>query len=247
MKTTILFLLLGAIGFIGCEQAPFYPEKLNDREWELVRYSQGFGTTSVIAGTTITLRFSKDSITGSAGCNDYFGNWAYRELDLIAFSGQIATTERFCEGKMKQEDLYLRILSGISTFVVNDSILELSGPDGMLFFKPKSTGQISAVPPTDILLGYYMAGDEVSVFRDCADTSVVYWLEDTTLSLDSLYLQKTKGEQYQPVLLEIEAAKLPRLDLGYASEYDGLIRVVKIRRMALPDEKDGCYQLFTWG
>ncbi|MCB9049214.1 MAG: hypothetical protein H6556_07245 [Lewinellaceae bacterium] len=51
----------------------------------------------------------------------------------------------------------------------------------------------------------------------------------------------TGAQEYQPVLLEIDALKLPRLNLGYASEYDGLIRVMRIRKMALPDPEDACF------
>lgn len=243
MKTCLWQISLLAFLFWGCKQNPFHPEALANHEWLLVQYGNGFGTTSLLQGSRITLRFEGDKISGNAGCNEYFGNWQHQGLDMLHFSDQIGATKKYCEGVMKQEDLYLRMLPGMTTFIVNDTTLELSGPSGFLFFTPRLP---EGTPPKKVntrILGYYTAGNEVSVFRDCADTTVTYWLEDETNQLDSIYKSVTNGEEYQPVLLEIEADKLPRLNLGYASEHDGLIRVKRILRAALPDPKDGCFPL----
>lgn len=246
---SFLFALI-ALSILGCkEQYPpaANPGALSRHQWELVRYASGIGQTNPIEGSRITLRFQGDTLVGNAGCNEYFASWEYRGHDYIAVSGQIGTTEMYCDGFMKQEVLFLTLLSEASTFIVNDTALQLSGPSGLLVFAPTRPGGAPPEPSRQFLAGYFMAGNEVSIFRDCADTTVVFWLEDETKALDSLYQAATGGKEYQPVLLEIDALKMPRLNLGYASEYDGLLRVKRIRKIALPDPEDACFLSMTWG
>lgn len=243
----IALLILYTLGCRGKKNNPFRPEALSRHQWELVRYASGIGQTNPIEGSRITLHFEGDTLRGLAGCNGYFANWEYRGYDYLAVSGQVGTTEMYCDGLMKQEALYLDILSQASTFIVNDTLLQLSGPAGFLVFVPAGPDGTPPEPSRQFLAGYFLAGNEVSIFRDCADTTVVFWLEDETNALDSLYRTATGGQEYQPVYLEIEARKLPRLNLGYASEYDGLIRVTRIRKVALPDPEDACFRGMTWG
>lgn len=250
MRTYLFIVLLIAIYWIGCgkrQAAAFNPAALSRHQWELVRYASGIGQTNLIEGSRITLRFEGDILVGRAGCNDYFASWEHRGHDYIAVSGQIGTTEMYCDGFMKQEALYLTLLSEASTFIVNDTVLQLSGPSGFLVFAPTRPDGAPPEAYRQFLSGYFMAGNEVSIFRDCADTTVVFWLEDETNTLDSLYRATSGGQEYQPVLLEIDALKMPRLNLGYASEYDGLIKVKRIRKIALPDPEDACFLSMTWG
>lgn len=123
----------------------------------------------------------------------------------------------------------------------------MSGPAGFLVFAPTRPDGAPPEPSRQFLAGYFLGGNEASIFRDCADTTVVFWLEDETNTLDSLYRATTGGQEYQPVLLEIDALKMPRLNLGYASEYDGLIKVERVRKIAAPDPEDACFLKMTWG
>lgn len=250
MRSYLLVITLLILYTLGCREkkpTPFHPENLARHQWELARYASGIGQTNPIEGSRITLRFQGDTLVGNAGCNDYFASWEYRGHDYIAVSGQIGTTEMHCDGFMKQEALYLNILSQVSTFIVNDTLLQLSGPAGFLAFAPTRPDGAPPEPSRQFLSGYFMAGNEVSIFRDCADTTVVFWLEDETHTLDSLYHAATGGQEYQPVLLEIDALKMPRSNLGYASEYDGVIKVKRIRKIAAPDPRDQCFRRMTWG
>ncbi len=250
MRTYLFVIALLILYTLGCREKkdnPFHPEALARHQWELTQYASGIGITNPIEGSRITLRFRGDTLAGRAGCNDYFASWEYRGYDYLAVSGQIGTTEMYCDGLMKQEALYLNILSEASTFIVSDTALQLSGPAGFLVFAPTRPDGAPPEPSRQFLAGYFMAGNEVSIFRDCADTTAVFWLEDETNTLDSLYQAATGGSEYQPVLLEIDAIKMPRMNLGYASEYDGLIRVKRIRKIALPDPEDACFLSMTWG
>lgn len=243
----MLFLALLPLLLSACHRSSAPPAALFAREWQLVQYATGIGTTNPIEGSRITLRFEGDTLSGHAGCNQYFGNWEYRGFDSIAVSGQIGTTKKYCEGFMKQEHLFLNLLSGAGRFIVGDTFLVLSGAPGLLVFAPAPGEGETADGEAPFLSGYFMAGNEVSIFRDCADTTAVFWLEDETNTLDSLYRATTGGQEHQPVLLEIEARKLPRSKLGYASEYDGLIRVKRIRKIARPNPQDACFSRMTWG
>ena len=254
MRNLILLLILIALGLLACEdrQNPANPQEENElagSAWQLVQYSSGTGQTSPLSGSVITLQFQGDTLNGRAGCNHYFGEWEYRGGDSLAVSGQIGSTEMFCEGLMKQEQLYLQLLSEATRYAIKDSLLTLRGRAGTLTFR-RLSAETQAQPTTESaqpFRGYFRAGNEVSIFRECADTTVVFWLEDTSGTLDSLYRQTTNNKEYEPVLLEMEAVKLPRLDLGYASEYDGLMRVVRVRRIEMPNPQDSCFARMTWG
>jgi len=61
--------------------------------------------------TTATFDSTKGQVTGSAGCNTYFGSYDANKSKLTI--GVIAATEMYClepEGVMDQEQEYLKIL-----------------------------------------------------------------------------------------------------------------------------------------
>lgn len=90
------------------------------------------GVASVVTGSEVTALFGEDgSVNGSAGCNNYFGDY---EVDgaNIAF-GPMGTTRMMCEEDvMTQEAAYLAALENSATFAITGDTLELRAADGAL-------------------------------------------------------------------------------------------------------------------
>lgn len=86
---------------------------LTGSEWRLVSLGPAGAETSVVAGTTVTLRFGEDGrANGSTGCNSYGGTYQVRG-DNILFS-RIVSTRRACVDQNANEQEH-RLLSAIET------------------------------------------------------------------------------------------------------------------------------------
>ena len=130
MKNTItlllIFLALTGIGLAACtgktEAIP-----MEDMTWVLESYGEQGNLKAVLDGTEITAVFASAgaTISGSAGCNDYFASYAI-ENNQLSITSPIAGTRMYCEGLMDQEDQYLAILEGAETFQVRDGQLRIS-------------------------------------------------------------------------------------------------------------------------
>ena len=115
------------------------PMPLVGTDWEVLSYNNGQGgVTSVILGTEITALFGQDeSLTGSAGCNNYTtsftvgsGSSASRGTSSV---GPPVTTRMFCgepEGTMDQEGSYLNALESAATYEIKGQELELKDAGG---------------------------------------------------------------------------------------------------------------------
>jgi heat shock protein HslJ len=96
----LLILALAACGGSGASA-------LRDSAWEL----DSLVGEDVLPGTTITLKFVDDQVSGSAGCNQYRGSYRAGE-DSLGVSDVFAT-EMGClepEGILEQEGVYLAAL-----------------------------------------------------------------------------------------------------------------------------------------
>jgi heat shock protein HslJ len=102
-------------------------DTLDGTSWELMTY----GETKPIPGTTITATFEDGRVTGSAGCNTYFGSYQV-DGDRIRV-GDMAMTEMAClepEGAMEQELVFAELMRGAQSFRLADGQLEIFGADG---------------------------------------------------------------------------------------------------------------------
>jgi heat shock protein HslJ len=79
-------------------------------EWNVTGYNNGKqAVVSPIAGTTLTATFTEDTVSGSAGCNDYNGSYKL-DGDQVTI-GPLATTRKACEQDvMDQEAAFLTAL-----------------------------------------------------------------------------------------------------------------------------------------
>ena len=123
MLAILTGLVMGACSDIGISGS----DPLEGTSWELVAYRK----SKPIPGRSITATFEGGQISGSAGCNTYFG--AYQvDGEKITIS-DLANTEMAClepEGLMDQETLILGFLRDAQTFQVGDSQLMIFQSDG---------------------------------------------------------------------------------------------------------------------
>ncbi|MFQ5872468.1 MAG: META domain-containing protein [Dehalococcoidia bacterium] len=133
MMTLTLVLALGAMA-CGEDSSP----SLDDTSWVLESYGPQGATQALLADTEITAEFdgSEATLTGSAGCNSYFTDYAVEGSDLTLST--LAWTERAClgpEGVMDQELAYLGALGTVDRFEVDDTTLRLFYSGGVLVFE----------------------------------------------------------------------------------------------------------------
>ncbi|MCE5339494.1 MAG: META domain-containing protein [Methanomicrobiaceae archaeon] len=128
-------------------QKPDLP--LTGTDWVLEGYSTGAdAVSSVIAGTTVTTKFSPDgNVTGNAGCNHYGGGYSLNGTNLSVSS--LYSTLMYCgePGVMEQEAKYLGLLANVSSYRVEGDRLTLLDETGagLLFFV-----QAQEVPPAPL-------------------------------------------------------------------------------------------------
>ncbi|MGD2040169.1 MAG: Gmad2 immunoglobulin-like domain-containing protein [Anaerolineae bacterium] len=83
----------------------------------------------------ITARFQDGRVSGSAGCNNYFGSYILTPGSDALEIGELATTRMMCEeAVMEQESAFLQALSATTAYSVDDDLLTLTYPDGTLLF-----------------------------------------------------------------------------------------------------------------
>jgi heat shock protein HslJ len=99
-------------------------------DWNVTGFNNGKDSVvSPVAGTTLTATFTGDTVSGSAGCNDYSGPYTL-DGDKVAI-GPLATTRKACEPPvMDQETQFLTALQTPSTVEQNGGIITLRAASG---------------------------------------------------------------------------------------------------------------------
>jgi heat shock protein HslJ len=120
-----ILLLLTGILFSACTPpAKNEPPKLDNTSW----YALNIGDLTPAQDKSSTLYFGKDGISGSTGCNRYFGSHTL-EGEKITFS-QIGSTMMFCEETAQQETAFLNALKAAAGYRVTEGKLVLSDKAG---------------------------------------------------------------------------------------------------------------------
>jgi heat shock protein HslJ len=112
--------------FVPTQHAP-----LAGTTWQLTGLNTGTAIASVLRDTKVTATFVSDQVTGSAGCNNYFGSFA-TDGDQISI-GPVANTEMYCsqpEGLMEQEQAYLRALASANSLEIEGQALTIRNAAG---------------------------------------------------------------------------------------------------------------------
>ena len=110
---------------------PSAPEPLAGTNWTLDSIYSGDAVSSVTSGTTITAVFdSEGRVSGSAGCNQYFGSYTVTGSSLSISS--LGSTKMNCPGQgiMLQENTFLTLLKKTAGFAISQNRLSLTGADG---------------------------------------------------------------------------------------------------------------------
>ncbi|MGD8623555.1 MAG: META domain-containing protein [Anaerolineae bacterium] len=126
-----LALLLGGLLLAGCERNNPHRVTLAGTQWVLVTLG---GQPPLAGGTAPSAEFTEDQISGSTGCNHYFGTYNVRGDTLTL--GAVAVTEMAClepEGVMDQEQAFLAALASVAGYRLDGAGLELlDGADNVV-------------------------------------------------------------------------------------------------------------------
>ena len=116
--------------------------------WTLTTFIVEGDESSPIPETTITARFENGTISGTAGCNRYFGS--YTVVNEITIGENLGMTKMYCsEPIMDQESQYTNILLNVTTYTIEENQLTLSTGDGRaLVYTPTPTA-LPTLTPTD--------------------------------------------------------------------------------------------------
>ncbi len=121
----------GVVILTFAKTVPQKEQPLVGTNWTLESFHTGDAVSSVMAGTTITALFTKDgSITGSAGCNQYFASYNVTRTSLQV--SRVGSTKMFCTtgGVMQQEGTYLTLIGQAKTFTIRGDLLTLADAKG---------------------------------------------------------------------------------------------------------------------
>ncbi len=118
---------------------------VSDATWIVTSYNNGRqAAVSPLLGTELTIELGEEgSVTGSAGCNRYFG--AFTTDGAAVTVGPLATTRAYCPepaGIMEQEQEFLAALQAAATFSIQNDLLDMRMADGAI--------AVMAVPHTSL-------------------------------------------------------------------------------------------------
>ena len=138
-------IVTGAVLGAGCTKRPPPPEgtPLAGTSWVLE--PGGYLSPQVPADVRVTAEFGEGRITGSTGCNEYFGTVTTGPNRAIRV-GAIGTTRRACAADvMAFEQEYVRRLGVINGYVVSE---------GQLVLTSGQAGPIVRPTPPPVLLRF---------------------------------------------------------------------------------------------
>lgn len=136
------------------------PVRLDGTSWVL----QEMDSEAPLEGTTITAEFADGEISGSSGCNSYFGSYTL-EGNTITF-GIMGMTEMACmepEGVMEQESTYLETVRSATEVRLAQGQLEMMDESGdvvLRFKRPDESGvQTASLEGTTWSLESFVEGE----------------------------------------------------------------------------------------
>lgn len=115
--------------------APEAPASLEETHWLLAEYGTNDAFKTPLPEAPVTAVFSGGMVSGSTGCNNYYG--AYQsDNDKLTISGGVASTKKACSGAVSsQETTYLLLLKTVQSFKIEGSKLTLVCGSGQLIYK----------------------------------------------------------------------------------------------------------------
>jgi heat shock protein HslJ len=99
--------------------------------WILTSLATETSMNNTLPNTTITAKFEDGNVTGSSGCNRYFGSYQLNKTQIKI--GPIGSTLMFCadpDGVMTQETSYDLLLLNVTSYAISNNELTLSNSQG---------------------------------------------------------------------------------------------------------------------
>lgn len=112
---------------------------LEDKVWVLESYGEPENLKAVLPDMEITATFNsaERKVTGSAGCNSYFGGYEVTGKDL-SIPGPIVATEMWCGEQIGEQELeYLTALRAAENYKIADGKLTITCGNQVLIFKSR--------------------------------------------------------------------------------------------------------------
>jgi heat shock protein HslJ len=137
------------------------PEDLTEATWRLEDATLEELAPGAPDATVASLAFADGQVSGTSGCNSYFGTYEAHDDGRLSI-GALGGTEMACEEPlMALESAYLAALGGVERFTVDDASLTLDGEVRLVFFEEVPPEPLPLVGTTWDLASIY-AGDTVS-------------------------------------------------------------------------------------
>jgi heat shock protein HslJ len=213
---------------------------LEGTPWQLDSYLNSQGElVSVLPDTEVTAEFQAGQVTGSAGCNSYFGSYESDGNRLTL--GAIGMTEMYCapEALMDQEAAYLAALESAASYQVVGGKLQIADADGETVLTFSVLEPASLTGTTWRLNGYddgqggfasVLSGTEITaVFSDdgqvagsasCNTYTASYAIEGNALTVGPAATTRQMCAQPEGVM-EQESAYLTTLESATAFQIRG--------------------------
>ena len=176
---------------------------LEDTRWKLGEYLNESGDLQpVIPDTVIDARFAAGKVSGSAGCNRYFGGYTSGQQNQLVFDGRMGSTQMACAQPIAiQERRYLVLLSGVNSKEIRDGMLLLLDKQGQLALKYSAEspltlentswqatginnrrgGIVSSATTTQVIAMF--ADGKVSGSAGCNNYSASYEISDSQITI----------------------------------------------------------------
>lgn len=109
---------------------------LEDTRWVLQGYGPSGDLTAPVGDREASVTFERAdaTVTGSTGCNSYFGGYQLRG-DALTIDGPLAQTEMACPGPvMDQEIAYIKLLQTMASYQIEGNQLTLNCDGGVLVY-----------------------------------------------------------------------------------------------------------------
>ena len=125
-KTMITILiaatLLAACAPAGAGKKTISLEQLYSGTWHLVAYGYKDKTENVTPGLNTFIDFQPDgSLSGNAGCNNFFGSYKVSEKGRFSLVEPAGSTLMYCEGFMDEETAFMGALQSAKSFYFNEN------------------------------------------------------------------------------------------------------------------------------
>ncbi|MBX2929223.1 MAG: META domain-containing protein [Saprospiraceae bacterium] len=106
---------------------------MDSLEWTLFTIIENGNTTKLSSEDKMTATFQGGRVTGFGGCNAFNGAYSATSAGSMRVSN-LASSKKYCEGMMKKETAFFKVLEGVNSWKMTGNRLELKGSAGELQF-----------------------------------------------------------------------------------------------------------------